>query len=171
MRQIVCAWLTLLVVDVVFAVCLCVFQEVTSGRTTVVIAHRLSTVVDADLILVLEGGQVVESGTHHELMALAGSRYHSMWNLQAHYPGKDVAALAAEAAADTAEEAKEGTEGEKEEGTATAQQQTQQHKNPQKGTSPDAETEPSSSAPVTAAAVPPIEATPVSTPSNTPPSQ
>ena len=133
-----------------------------------VIAHRLSTVVDADLILVLEGGQVVESGTQHELMALTGSRYHSMWNLQAHYPGKDVAALAAEAAA---EEEEKGTEGEKEEGDAAAQRQTQQQKKPQKGTAPDAETEPSSSAPVTAAAVPPIEATPVSTPSNTPPSQ
>jgi ATP-binding cassette subfamily B protein len=168
---IVCAWLTLLVVLVLFAVCVCVLQEVTSGRTTVVIAHRLSTVVDADLILVLEGGQVVESGTHHELMSLTGSRYHSMWNLQAHYPGKDVAALAAEAAADTTEEEGGEEEGEKEEGAAGSQQHEQAQKKQPKGTAPDAETEPSTSAPVTAAAVPPIEATPVSTPSNTPPSQ
>jgi ABC-type multidrug transport system fused ATPase/permease subunit len=48
-----------------------------AGRTTVMVAHRLSTVEGADLIVVLEGGSVAEMGSHAELMAQgsAGSRY------------------------------------------------------------------------------------------------
>jgi len=42
------------------------------GRTTIVIAHRLTTVLDADQIHVLDGGRVVESGSHGELMARGG---------------------------------------------------------------------------------------------------
>lgn len=52
-----------------------------AGRTTVAIAHRLSTVRDADQILVLEAGEIVERGTHDELIELGG-RYNEMYELQ-----------------------------------------------------------------------------------------
>ena len=52
-----------------------------SNKTTLVIAHRLSTVVDAHEILVLEHGTIAERGTHAELLA-AGGRYASMWAMQ-----------------------------------------------------------------------------------------
>ena len=51
------------------------------GRTVIVIAHRLSTVAEADMIVVLENGVVVETGRHEALLAKAG-RYYDLWMLQ-----------------------------------------------------------------------------------------
>ncbi len=56
-------------------------SAVSRNRTTLVIAHRLSTVVDADEILVLDHGTIVERGRHSELLA-KGGQYASMWNKQ-----------------------------------------------------------------------------------------
>jgi len=56
-------------------------QSVAQNKTTLVIAHRLSTVVDAQEILVLEAGRIVERGTHAALLA-ANGRYAQMWTLQ-----------------------------------------------------------------------------------------
>ncbi len=56
-------------------------ERVSRGRTTVVIAHRLSTVVNADQILVLDKGLIVERGTHETLLSLGGV-YAALWNRQ-----------------------------------------------------------------------------------------
>ena len=62
-------------------------RAVAKAHTAFVIAHRLSTVVDCDRILVLEQGQLVESGTHTELLAYQG-RYATLWALQQHEEGQ-----------------------------------------------------------------------------------
>ena len=61
-------------------------SRLTAGRTVIVIAHRLSTVRDADQILVVDDGRIVERGRHDELMA-EGGRYASMWRSQDLDPG------------------------------------------------------------------------------------
>jgi ATP-binding cassette subfamily B protein len=58
------------------------FRDLSRGRTAVLISHRFSTVRMADRILVLEGGRVIESGTHAELQA-GGGRYAELFELQA----------------------------------------------------------------------------------------
>lgn len=65
--------------------------EVAAEHTTLVIAHRLSTVVDADMILVMAGGRVIERGTHTQLLA-AGGVYQDMWELQQKEREADAAA-------------------------------------------------------------------------------
>ncbi|PAA81874.1 hypothetical protein BOX15_Mlig023843g2, partial [Macrostomum lignano] len=57
-------------------------KAASSGRTSIVIAHRLATVVDSDLILVLQGGRVVEQGNHYELIAQPDSLYSHLWREQ-----------------------------------------------------------------------------------------
>ncbi|MFZ3017919.1 MAG: ABC transporter ATP-binding protein/permease [Gallionella sp.] len=56
-------------------------RAISQNRTTLIIAHRLSTVVEADQILVMDQGRIVERGTHRELLAL-DRMYAQMWNLQ-----------------------------------------------------------------------------------------
>ena len=70
-------------------------RSLRQGRTTFVIAHRLSTIRSADQILVLEGGEIVERGTHEQLLA-RGGRYRQLYDKQYHFeqdrfinPGED----------------------------------------------------------------------------------
>jgi ATP-binding cassette subfamily B protein len=56
-------------------------ENALKGRTSIVIAHRLSTVRDADQILVLENGSIIERGKHDELVALGGL-YADLYNRQ-----------------------------------------------------------------------------------------
>ena len=73
-------------------------RRLRAGRTTFVIAHRLSTITSADQILVLEHGQIIERGTHQELLSLGG-RYRDLYNRQYQLeqdqfinPGEEIAA-------------------------------------------------------------------------------
>ncbi len=61
--------------------------EALTGRTSIVIAHRLSTVRAADLILVIEDGRIVERGTHFELLAVGG-RYEELYHTQFDQPAE-----------------------------------------------------------------------------------
>jgi ATP-binding cassette subfamily B protein len=74
-------------------------KGVSAGRTTLVIAHRLSTVVEADEIIVLQDGRIAERGDHPSLIA-KGGLYAGMWQRQAEAVAAAEAAAAARAAAD-----------------------------------------------------------------------
>jgi ATP-binding cassette subfamily B protein len=57
-------------------------ETVLSGRTSITIAHRLTTVQGSDRILVLHHGRLVEEGTHDALLLQTGGIYHTLWSLQ-----------------------------------------------------------------------------------------
>lgn len=57
-------------------------RRATSGRTSIAIAHRLSTVMDCDEILVIDGGRLAEQGSHKELLANPKSIYAHLWSTQ-----------------------------------------------------------------------------------------
>ncbi len=65
--------------------------ELSNGRTTLVIAHRLATITNADRIVVVEGGRIVEEGTHHNLLQTTGGRYHALHVAQASHGPQKVA--------------------------------------------------------------------------------
>ena len=56
-------------------------EEISKNRTTIIIAHRLSTVRNADQIVVLDKGKISESGTHEDLVKLDGF-YNQLWQIQ-----------------------------------------------------------------------------------------
>ena len=56
-------------------------KKISKGKTTLIIAHRLSTAADADNVIVLDKGEIVEEGTHEELLKL-GKLYLVMWEKQ-----------------------------------------------------------------------------------------
>ena len=57
------------------------FRKMMRGRTSFIVAHRLSTILDADLILVMNAGSVIEQGTHAQLMEKRGF-YYDLYNAQ-----------------------------------------------------------------------------------------
>lgn len=57
------------------------FDEICKGRSTLIVAHRLSTIIHANTILVLKDGRIVEKGTHDYLLSIKG-HYSQMWNIQ-----------------------------------------------------------------------------------------
>lgn len=50
-------------------------QQIMKNRTSIIIAHRLSTIRNADMIVVMDQGRIIESGSHHELLAKKGKYY------------------------------------------------------------------------------------------------
>ena len=57
------------------------FSKLCEGRTSFIVAHRLSTKMESDLILVMKDGAIIEQGTHNELLGLRGF-YHELYNSQ-----------------------------------------------------------------------------------------
>jgi subfamily B ATP-binding cassette protein MsbA len=57
-------------------------QKITHGRTSIVIAHRLATIKKSDMIIVLEAGEIVETGTHKELLSIKNGWYRNLYDAQ-----------------------------------------------------------------------------------------
>ena len=57
-------------------------QKITNGRTSIVIAHRLATIKKCDLIIVLDAGEIIEKGTHKELLAIKNGHYRNLYDAQ-----------------------------------------------------------------------------------------
>jgi subfamily B ATP-binding cassette protein MsbA len=58
------------------------FWKAAKNKTTIIIAHRLSTVMKADKIVVMDKGKIIETGTHADLLSNKESLYKHLWNLQ-----------------------------------------------------------------------------------------
>lgn len=59
-----------------------IFNKVTDNKTVITVAHRLSTIVDCDVIFVLEKGKIIQQGTHNELVKQANGKYAELWAKQ-----------------------------------------------------------------------------------------
>ncbi|MCB0434346.1 MAG: ABC transporter ATP-binding protein, partial [Mangrovimonas sp.] len=57
-------------------------EKITKGRTSIVIAHRLATVKKADRIIVMDNGEIVEEGTHNELLNKQNGYYKNLYEVQ-----------------------------------------------------------------------------------------
>ena len=57
------------------------FAELMKGRTSFIVAHRLSTIREADVILVMRDGNVIEQGSHEQLMSIEGGFYRNLYTL------------------------------------------------------------------------------------------
>ncbi len=61
------------------------FNDIVGGRTAIYISHRLSSCRFCDRILVLDRGEIVQYGTHEELLSDENGKYFELWNAQAQY--------------------------------------------------------------------------------------
>lgn len=65
------------------------FSAIAGDKTAISISHRLSSCKFCDEIAVFDGGRVIQQGTHEELVAQKGGKYHELWHAQAQYYAKE----------------------------------------------------------------------------------